>query len=53
VVVGGVAAFDGDRVQLGGGEQSDQEAVAQLVGPVGRCISDRYWMASSLEVVGR
>ena len=49
VAVGSVIAFDGDHVQLGGGEQKDQEFVESLVGPVGRCRSDVYWLASTMQ----
>jgi hypothetical protein len=51
VVVGGVAATDGDEVQLGGGEYTDQSWVEQLVGEVGNCRSDRYWLASTMSLV--
>jgi len=50
VVVGGTAATDGDQVQLGGGEYKDQDWVQHLVGDVGKCRSDVYWLASTLTV---
>jgi hypothetical protein len=49
VVLGGVAATDGDEVSLSGGEQTDQAWVEELVGPVGACRSDVYWMALTME----
>jgi hypothetical protein len=49
----GVMATDGDAVRLGGGEQKDQDFVDRLVGGVGDCRSDVYWMASSLELAAR
>ena len=48
VVVGDVHATDGDKVTLGGGEYSDQAWVEHLVGDVGRCRSDLYWLASEM-----
>lgn len=48
VVVDGVRATDGDEVQLGGGEYTDQDWVEHLVGDVGSCRSDRYWLASTM-----
>jgi hypothetical protein len=50
VVVGGNAATDGDQVELGGGEYKDQASVEHLVGDVGRCRSDLYWLASTMTV---
>ena len=49
VVLNGVAATDGDAVSLSGGEQTDQAWVQELVGPVGECRSDVYWMAWTME----
>lgn len=49
VVLNGVAAGDGDEVSLSGGEQTDQAWVEELVGPVGGCRSDVYWMAWTME----
>jgi hypothetical protein len=51
VVVDGVAATDGDEVQLGGGEYTDEAWVEHLVGDVGNCRSDRYWLASTMSLV--
>jgi hypothetical protein len=53
VALDGEIAFHGDEVELGGGGQGDQAFVEQLVGPVGNCETETYWMATSLEVVGR
>jgi hypothetical protein len=53
VTDGGVMATDGDAIRLGGGEQTDQAFVDGLVSGVGKCKSDVYWMASSLELVDR
>ncbi len=53
VVVGDVAATDGDGIQLGGGEYTDQAWVEHLVGEVGKCRSDRYWLASTMTLLVR
>ena len=53
VVLGGVGATEGNKITLGGGEQVDQAFVERLVGPVGACGAERYWMATSLEVVAQ
>lgn len=53
VTHGGVMATDGDEIRLGGGEQQDQDFVDGLVGGVGSCRSDVYWMASGIELVAR
>ena len=53
VAVGGTLATDGDEVQLGGGQYSDQAWVEHMVGDVKACRSDRYWLASSMSVQGR
>ena len=39
-VLDGVAATDGDEISLGGGEQTDQAWVEELVGPVDGCRSE-------------
>ncbi len=51
VSLGNLAAGDGDWVKLGGGEETDQAWVDHLVGDVGRCRSDVYWLAGSLDEV--
>lgn len=52
VVVGSVAATDGDEIQMSGGEykQEDQAWVEHLVGDIRNCRSDLYWLASTLEI---
>jgi hypothetical protein len=51
LALGSHSAGDGDWVQLGGGEETDQAWVEHLVGDVGRCKSDVYWLAGSMEEV--
>ena len=48
VVSDGVTAADGDPISLGGGQYDDQAFVESLVGPVGPCRADLYWLGYDL-----
>jgi hypothetical protein len=48
VVSDGVTATDGDTISLGGGQYDDQGFVERLVGPVGQCLAESYWLGYDL-----
>ncbi len=49
VVSDGVAVTDGDTISLSGGQFEDQAFVESLVGSVGPCRAETYWLGYDLE----